>query len=252
MKLFIPRSIFAGIAIYNLDENTLSDVESRPAASIVNELIEGKCDAAIIPSFDLLRHNDLFVSKKTCVAFDGALCNSFLYFQRNKIKIDELFLSGDVTSNEVFLTKFLFEEMYDSEVKITLDTKKPDFEKKNYLLVGNSNFDNDQFRKGISFAEQLAEFFDFPYVNFLLASKSEEVIKGFNSQFENVDENIEKELNVILSKLSLTEESKNYIRSHFNQVYFEMTDNEREGLTEMLKFPYYKGILEDMIEIKFV
>ncbi len=252
MKLFIPQSIFAGIAVYNLDGKILSDLESRPAANIVNELESGNCDAAIIPAFDLLRHPELFISRKTCIAFDGALCNSFLYFQKGKFEIEELFFSGDVTSNELFLSKIIFEEMYDVDVNITLETKEPDFERHNYLVVGNSNYDKDLFRRGISFAEQLSEFFNYPYVNFILAAKNEEILKELNEQFNNIDETIEDNLSTILNKLNLSDESKEYIHANFNQVYFEMTENEIEGLNEMLKFPYYKGIVKEMIDLKLV
>ncbi|RMD49722.1 MAG: hypothetical protein D6830_04290 [Ignavibacteria bacterium] len=161
-------------------------------------------------------------------------------------------MAGDVTSNEVFLSKIIFEEMYDVQLNISLDTKTPEIDSKNYLIVGNSNFDKDLFRKGISFAEQLAEFFDYPYVNFVVASKSEDVIKELNDKFQKIDENIEDKLNTILDNLNISEDSRNFIKSNFNQVYFEITPNEETALNEMLKYPFYKGIVKDMIDLKFV
>lgn len=252
MKLFIPQSIFAGIAIYNLSDDILNNVESRPAALLAKDLYEGNCDVALIPVFDLLKHEDLFISRKAGIAFDGALCNAFLYFRKNSLNIEELFVAGDVSANEIFLSKILFEEFYDTNVNITLETKEPKLEEHNYLIVGNSNFQNDLFTNGISMAEQIAEFLDYPYVSYVFASKSKETLEELNKQFENIDEKTEDNLNNILDNLKLSDKAVDFIRSNFNEVYFELTQNEIDGLQEMLKIPYYKGITENITELNLV
>lgn len=252
MKLFIPQSVFAGIAVYNFSGKILQNIESRPAAMLVKELEAGNCDVALIPTFDLLNKESIFISRRGGVAFDGSLSNSFLYFQKNKLKMEDMFLAGDVSSNEIFLSKIVFEEFYGTNLNITLETKKPDFSSHNYLISGNMNFENDLFLTGISLAEQVSEFLDYPLVSFVFASKNKEALEELNKEFTNIDERIEDNITKILGNLNLSENAVKFISENFNEVYFQLTDNELDGMKEMLKLPYYKGIVEDMVELNLV
>ena len=104
----------------------------------------------------------------------------------------------------------------------------------------------------MSFSDQVAELLDYPYINFVLASKDENLIKDFNSTFESIDRKVEDEISEILNKLDLNEETNEFIRMNLNSVYFDMTPNEVEGLKELYKLLFYHGLIEDLFEIKFV
>ncbi len=252
MKILIPPTIFAGIATFNLGDEILANLHAVPSGMISQELENSDYDAALVPSLDLLKRSHLFVSSKAAISFDGPLSNSYLYFRKNQENISELTLSGDVSSNDALVAKMVFEEFYNNPVKISLEPNFQKSKEKNYLVSGNENFKDLLYKEGISLAEQLAEFLDYPYVNFLFVAKKEETIKELNKKFEKIDETIDDSIERILKNFSLPEEAKKFVVKNLDSVYFEMTQNEREGLSELLRFAYYKGIVEEVIEIKFV
>ncbi len=252
MKLLIPPSVFAGILTFNLNDEILQRLHSVPSAMISQELENSDYDAALIPSLDLLKHSDFFVSAKAAVSFDGALSNSYLYFQTGEKNISEINLTGDVSANDALVSKMVFEEFYNNPVKISLAANFEKSSGKNFLLSGNKNFEDLLFENGISLAEQLSEFLDYPYVNFVFAAKQEETIKELNKLLEKIDETVDDTISNILKNFSLPEEAKKFIMENLNSIYFEMTRNEQEGLNELLRYAYYKGLVEDMSELKFV
>ncbi len=252
MKLLIPPSVFAGILTFNLNDEILQHLHSVPSAMISQEFENSDYDAALIPSIDLLKRPELFVSAKVAVSFDGELSNSYLYFKENLKEINEINLTGDVSANDALVVKLVFEEFYNNPVKISLAKDFDESSGKSYLVSGNKNFENLLYENGISLAEQLSEFLDYPYVNYVFVAKNEETIKDLNKLFNKIDETVDDTIPNILKNFSLPEEAKKFIIENLNSVYFEMTQNERDGLNELLRFAYYKGLVEDMSELKFV
>ncbi len=252
MKILIPPSVFAGILTFNLGKDVLDDLHSVASGMISNEFKNSDYDVALIPSLDLLKHSDFYVSSKVAISFDGTLGNSYLYFGKEKKNISKVFLTGDVSSNDALVTKMVFEEFYGNPVEIVLTQNINPDEDKNFLLSGNKNFEELLYLKGISLAEQLAEFLDYPYVNYVLVSKSEETIRELNKYFEKTDEKIEDTVSDILKNFLLPEEAKEFLKKNLNSVYFEMTQNEIEGLNELLRYAYYKSVVEEIPTVKFV
>lgn len=107
------------------------------------------------------------------ISFDGVLSNTYIYFEPDQLDFKELFLRGDVSTNEIILSKILFSEKYARDVNVVLDTQDVDFDNNNYIIVGNENLGYNPIDKGMSFADQIASLIDHPYVNFVLASKNE-------------------------------------------------------------------------------
>jgi hypothetical protein len=54
-----------------------------------------------------------------------------------------------------------------------------------------------------------------------------------------------------LGKLKLEAKLNDLIVDNISSVYFDFTKNEKEALDELLKLPYYHGITEDLVEVKF-
>jgi len=252
MKLLIPPSVFAGILTFDLPDSVLAHLHSVPSSLLFKELERSAYDAALVPSMDLLKYKDFFVSGKVGISFDGALSNSYIYFARKEYAVSSVFLSGDVSSNDALVAKMVFEEFYNTPVQITLEKEIKDFGKKNFLISGNKNFDNNLFEKGISLSEQLSEFLDYPYVNFVWVSDDEDKLLELNRLFEKIDEKVEDSIELILKNFPLPGEAKKFIVENLNSVYFELTENERDGLNELLKYAYYKQMVEDIVEPKFV
>ncbi|MFH1194546.1 MAG: hypothetical protein V1720_02460 [bacterium] len=252
MKLVIPQNIYSALFAFGLSDDIKSETIVKPSSLITADLKNGKADIGLIPSLDLNKHNELFISGKFAISFDGALSNSFLYFKPNQNSFSELYLKGDVASNDIILSKIFFSEQFNSDLTIHLDTNPLKLAEKNYLISGNENLDENLLDKGISFADEIASMIDFPYVNFVLASNYEEPIKEFNQILGSLDEKIESKLEVMLSKLNLGDKLCSFIDENFNSVYFDLTENEIGGLEELLRLPYYKGVFEELFDLKLV
>ncbi len=258
MKLIAPKNYFTSIFVEAVNK---SDLEILPKtlipvfveASLIGKEVERSSSAiALIPSLDLINHRNLFVSSKYAVSFDGMLSNSFFYFHGNGKKIEKISLRGDVSLNDIILTRILFSERFSSQTEINLDTASVPAKEKDYLVAGNENFSLWDFRNGISFADQVAEMLDFPYVNFVFASPDKETLAAFNSLVGNVDETIENKIDDILCKLNPPEGVKTFLQGNIDSIYYEMTSYEVEGLNELIKLLFYHGIIDDMFDIKFV
>lgn len=252
MKVVIPQNIYAAIFAINLPGEIKNNIKVTASSLIANEIEKGNSDIGLMPTFDLINHKDFFVSGKAALSFDGILSNTYFYFVPGTEKISEIFLRGDISSNEIILSKILFSERFNSDVKLTLDTSEIIDDNKNYIIAGNDNFGSLDFNKGISFADQVAEMIDYPYVNYVWISKDEETLKEFNSYFNEVDKTVEDRIATILQSMSFRKEVKEFIEENLSGVYFEITENEIAGLHELLKLPYYHGITKEMFELKFV
>ena len=96
------------------------------------------------------------------MSFNALLSNSFIYFKEKQKTIGEIFLHGDVTSNEVILSKILLKEFYNINVKTTLLTYEPSDFEKNLLIVGDENFVKELFSNGLSLSEEIIELISAP------------------------------------------------------------------------------------------
>jgi len=109
MNIIIPQNIFSTLFALTLPDNQKEKIIIKESSLIVKELEKNKDSVGIIPSFDLLRNPELFVSKKFAISFDGFLSNSYLYFKPEQTTLDKILLHGDISSNDLVLSKFFFQ-----------------------------------------------------------------------------------------------------------------------------------------------
>lgn len=235
-----------------MPEQLKSSVTFKDAPIISQEIEKNNADLALMPSLDLIKHPDLLVSSKIALSFDGSLSNTYLYFVPNQNKFTDLYLNGDISSNEIILSKILFNEKYGSDVQIHLDTNKLEKIDKNYLLAGDINLINNRYTNAMSFADEISEMIFLPYVNYVAVSKNREALESFNKALKDMDAIIEDNIGSYLDTSNLTEESRDYIEGNLNSVYFEMTNSEVDGLKELIQMPYFHGIWDDMVDLKLV
>ena len=191
MKLILPPNVFAKLFAATLPKSLFTEIIYRPASLISKDLLLDTQAIGIIPSLDLLTNKTFNISSKAAISFDGPLSNSYLYFAEER-NLTSLNLRGDISLNEIILSKIIFEEHFSLSTEIVLDTaEKSDFSK-NLLIAGNENYENNYFMKGLSFADEVSELLDLPYVNYLFASQDKESIQALNNNFEDVDLMIEK------------------------------------------------------------
>ncbi len=250
MNILFPENIFSVLITSVLPENIKKEIKFTSSSVISNEIEAGKADAAIIPSCDLLKHPDFFISTKLAFSFDGQLSASYLYFVPGQNKLADLYLTGDVNSNDVILSKIVFNERYSSQVQIHLANEYDD--SKNFLIAGYKNFTDGKFTRGLSFADELSTMLFLPYVNFILVAKDESILKSLDNNFTGIDEQIEDNIENVIDSLQLDSIAKEFITQNFNSIYYEMTNDEVDSLTELIRLPYYHGITEDLIDLKFV
>ncbi|MBI9070424.1 MAG: hypothetical protein JEY94_02435 [Melioribacteraceae bacterium] len=252
MKIGIPKNIYAAIFALSLPEEYKENLIPLTTSMISSELEKGNCDIALIPSCDLLTHKEFKVSTKIALSFDGDLSNAKIYFKDDSNSFETVYLQGDVSSNEIILSKIIFSERFETEIEIVLDTEEFAKGKKNYILVGNSNLDDSLVSSSISFADQVAEFLDYPYTEFVLASKNEDFVKKLSSDLKGLDKKIENNITQYLQRLNFSDEINKNLLENIHAVYFELTENERTGLSELLRIPYFHGLIKEIVDINFV
>ncbi len=252
MNIIIPQNIFSTLFALALPDGEKEKLTIMDSSLIVKELENNKDSIGIIPSLDLLRHPEIFVSQNFAISFDGVLSNSYLYFKQEQNSLDKILLRGDITSNDLILGKILFPEQYGIEPELLLDSKSIDFDRNNYLMIGIENDTYPIVNNGISFSDHIAELLDLPYVNFVLASYSEESLQNFEEVIQNAVELLNENIQDYLTKLKLDTKLHDFISNNLNSLYYDFTENEREALEELLKLPYYHGMIEELVEIKFV
>ncbi len=250
-KILIPQNVFSKILLseLNLDDNIT--VEFQPAALIAKKLLQEENSIGLIPALDLLTSKDLFISSKIGLSFNALLSNSYIHFKEGQETLEQIFLKGDVTSNEIILSKILFKEFYDVDVTPALLKDEAAHINDNTLIVGDENYEKDLFLNGLSFSEEIIELLDAPYVNFIFAGTAENVLKDFNNKYRDNLLNGHTEDYTDLLK-GFTQTSLEFISVNIQHIVFDLEDQDLEGIKSLMQLPYFHGILKDMIDIKFV
>jgi hypothetical protein len=250
-KLYLPQNIFSRIFLSEIEDKSGIEFEFVPSSLIVKKISNEKDSVGLIPTMDLISNKELFISSEIGISFNALLSNSYIHFKEEQETIDELFLRGDVASNEVILSKILFKEFYDVEVKTTLLNREIVDFNDNILIIGDENYEKELFLNGLSFAEEIIELINTPYVNFVLAAHSEETLKEINSKFKSSltkgHENNFDDLSPDFPKTSL-----DFISVNIQHLVFDLEEQDLEGIKALLQLPYFHGMIKDMIEVKFV
>jgi hypothetical protein len=250
-KIYLPQNIFTRIFLSELSEDTDAGFQYLSSALISRKISTEENSIGFIPSMDLITHKDLFVSAEIGISFNALLSNAYLHFKENQTTIDKLFLKGDISSNEALLSKILFKEMYDVDITPRLITPEFMVQDENILIAGDENYDKELFLNGLSFAEEIIELINAPYVNFLLASKDENVLKSF--VIKHRDDFVIGHPDSFDHLLKdFPQNSIEFISVNMQHVIFDLEDQDLEGIKTLLQLPYYHGITQDLFEIKFV
>lgn len=250
MKIYFPKNVFTSILAASLPEKLKSNFNFHPSSSIASLLENDKESLALITPTDILNHKYLFVSKKFGISFENSLCNSYLYYSENR-SLDTLNIAGDVSSLEAVMSRILFKELYSTEVEISLSTSMKK-EKNNLLLVGEQNFYEDKLFDGISFSEEIIELLSLPFVNFILASSSEDLLKDNEPLLLEIIPEVYDSFGSIQHYYSFSDKMMKYISENISSLVLEFDLQDIEGIIQLTRQPYYYGLIKDMVDIKFV
>jgi hypothetical protein len=251
MKIISPDNYFAKLFFHNFERGIKDGIHFTSSSLIMAELLKSENSVALIPVTDLIRHKDLHISRSFGLSFDGSLSNSYVYYGRDSQNVTELNLSGDVSSCEVILSKILFRELYNTETEIILKTGSGFEDDKNYIINGDINFKEGLFIRGFSFAEEIVELINVPYVNYVFASENPEVLKEFNflatapvNKFLENAENAIKEI--------IPPDIQEYFVANLSSLIFNYNEQDIEGIEQVLRLPYFHGLITDIIVLNLV
>lgn len=252
MDIILPDNVFTRVLSSCLIEEFRSKISFLSSSHITQKVINVNPSIGLIPAMDLLNHKDLFVSSKLGVSFEGALCNSYLYYQKEKRAIDKLNLFGDISSQDVLLSKILFKEIYGSDIQIEITTHLEKPEKRNLLIAGDENFAEERFRGGISFSESMIETLSLPFVNYVFVSNEKEELENFINKIDKIDSLIYNKIENGNFDKEISRASEEYIRSNISSLILKFDEQDVEGINQLLRLPYFHGIVSDIVEIKYV
>jgi hypothetical protein len=137
------------------------------------------------------------------------------------------------------------------DVTPVLSKNPEDHKNENTLIVGDENYEKELFLNGLSFAEEIIELLDAPYVNFALSSSSDILLKDFADKYrDNLLQGHTHDYEKLLDKVTRT--SLDFISVNIQHIVFDLEDQDLEGIKSLLQLPYYHGIIKDIIDVKFV
>jgi len=250
-KFYLPQNIFSRILLSEMEDKSELEFEFVPSSLIAKRISNEKDTVGLIPTMDLLSNKDLFISSEIGISFNALLSNAYIYFKEEQETIEELFLRGDVTVNEVILSKLLFKEFYDVEVKTTLLHREVSDFKDNILIIGDENYEKELFLNGLSFAEEIIELISAPYVNFILAAESEETLKKFSLNYKNSLTKAHAEnFDDLFPEFPQT--SLDFLSVNIQHLVFDLEEQDLEGIKQLVQMPYYHGMIKEITDVKFV
>jgi hypothetical protein len=252
MKIFLPNNIYSRLIKNSFATEKDVSIIFKPSSMLTKELISNDETVALIPTMDLLHHNNLFISESFGISFEGSLCNAYFYFNSDKNDLDKINIVGDVSSVEVVLTTILFKEIYKLDVEINLVKSYSDKTKENVLIVGDDNFIDQKIERGLSFSDEIMEIISLPYVNYVLASKTEKHIKEIIPDFKDVSLSVYDKIENGQIVESISETAKEYIQKNVSSLIMNFDENEIDGITQLLRLPFYHGMIENIVELKLV
>lgn len=251
MRLLFPNNVFARLVADHLPEGMKAEISFFSSSVLSKELAANEGAIGLIPVMDIINHNDFFISSKAGLSFESSLCNSYLYFNPGERELKDVYLAGDISSQEVILSKILFKEQYDAAVQMHLLTDN-NLSGKNLLIAGDQNFNSNIFANGISFADEMIENLNLPYVNYVLAANKKENLEVVHEVFTELGELIYSSMEDYNFGETIPELSKDYIKSNISSLIVNLDQQDIEGLEQLIRMPYFYGIIKDIVEIKFV
>lgn len=258
MKLFLPENVFTKVISKDLSGFKIDFI---PASLVIQRLKENPDSVGFIPVTDLINNRNLFVSKTNGISFEGSLCNTYIYYssmdkgaghpeKENKYK--ELNLFGDISTVEIILSKILFKELYNTEAEIKISKDINGVKNENLVITGYENFKDEKFKKGISFSETIADTLNIPYVNYIIASVNKEAVESANKNFQGISAAIYNKIEKGNFDSNLSEAAEQYIMENISSLIMDFQDDDIEGINQLIRLPYYHGIIDDIFDINFV
>lgn len=252
MKFLFPNNIFARLLANSFPDEFKQDITFDNAIAIAARLENEPGTVGLITPIDIVQHQNLCVSKSFGISFNGDISNSYLYFAPEKKNMAEVFLAGDITALEAMYAAIFFKELYDVEVQLNVFNETKQLQDQNVILIGDGNFKSNHYVKGSSFGSEMIDMLEVPFVNFVFASSDEDNIKELNAKLEGIEQKIYSSIENDEIKLPFSEESNLLLKENISSVSYEFEEQDIEGITQLIRLPYYYGKIDDIIDISYI
>lgn len=251
MQIALPHNIFTNVMYQAMPDALKQSIIYKPAAGIAQLLKHNKIDIALLPVMDIITHKDFYVSSKRGISFESELSNSYLYFTPGQVAMQQLALGGDISSCEALLSKIVVKELYNCEVDVTIlaDYKQGTY--KNLLLTGDDNYRNEHFKEAINFSEEIVDLLNLPYVNFVFCATDPGILKKFEDATAEVEASTYAEVESENWEFKLDSEVRTYFQENIPHVIYNLEEQDREGIVQLLRLPYFHGITKEIVDVRF-
>ncbi|MCE1190124.1 MAG: hypothetical protein LWX56_13410 [Ignavibacteria bacterium] len=252
MNIVLPHNVFTSLFLQAAPEHLKKLITFKPSSMLGTLLQENKADIVLLPSTDLIKHTDFFVSSRRGISFDGPLSNSYLYFQPNQLELTDFALAGDISGTDVICLKILMQELYDRAISIKLLSSLPHKLEGNTLIAGDHNYTSGLFAQGMNLTEEMVELLDLPFVNYVFCANSQEKLEWLHTETAGIEQQIYAEVENPEWDYRLTPEAKTLFSDEIAHVLYEFEDQDKEALIQVLRLPYFHGMIDDIFNIHFV
>jgi hypothetical protein len=251
MNILLPHNIFTNALAQALPETLHHTLAYKNASLLGKALAEQEADIVLLPVTDLLQHKEFFVSQRRGISFDGPLSNAYFYFAPEQQHIHKVLLAGDISGTEVLCAKILLRELYGEEAEISVSANKTEVEDSTLLLIGDLNYENDRFFGGMNMTEEIMDVIDLPFVHYVFAALDEEKLKTFEELTEGIEAKIYEAVEREDWEFRLSPDAKEFFRSNISHVVYEFDEQDKEGIQQILRLPYFHNMVDDLVDVKF-
>jgi predicted solute-binding protein len=227
-------------------------------AECSNFLATDKVDVALIPPIEYARKvhdKNYFIIPEICVTSHTEAKNAIILLSPNLENIETVGFRLGIVS-EVVLSKILFLENYDIELKflpLTDDVDGMLSKADAVILSGDLAFQNySKYESKLYFSEEWFEITELPFVSALWVTKEEKLSA---EEIEFLKETVQKNIVELLSQIDAYDEEHG-MDAEGNKLYYGckyiIGEEEINSLNLFFEYAFSYGMLEDIPELKFL
>ena len=86
-----------------------------------------------------------------------------------------------------------------------------------------------------------------------MVSRSEDSLKSFAGKYKSIQEMLHTDIEKVFTILQLKADIAEHIKLNFEEeVRYSLVDEDVDAVSELLRLPYYHGIVKEMLDLKFI
>ena len=98
----------------------------------------------------------------------------------------------------------------------------------------------------------MVETLSLPFVNYVFASKEKEELENFVKEIKDIDSLVYSRIEKGSFDKKISQASEEYIKTNIASLILKFDEQDVEGINQVLRLPYFHGIVSDIVEVKFV